>query len=368
MKNISRTWWLIIIAIWGIGCSNKSSNDDRKSPPELRVVFQDDSFQLTGVAVSKEGRIFTNYPLWSPTHGLSVVEVNGNKRKTPFPDSLSNSWQAPDSGMNKWVCVQAVRIDDSNFLWVVDPASPFQKGVYNQCQKLVKISLVTGQTVRSYPLAGATDNQAYLNDVRIDNLSHTAYLTNSSEGGIVVLDLTSGKARQVLQGHYSVAADPNYAFSIDGKPVKKKGVDFKGNSDGLALTADGKFLYYKALTDDKLYRIETGFLRDTAMDMLTLGTKVQDLGHFTTSDGMEVDPAGNVYLGDLEKHRIVRVDTALRMNIVLQDDRLIWPDSYQISTDGFLFVSCSQINNQPDFNDGVNKRTSPYMIFKIKLP
>jgi hypothetical protein len=85
------------------------------------------------------------------------------------------------------------------------------------------------------------------------------------------------------------------------------------------------------------------------------------------NDGMEIDRSGNVYLGDLQKHRIIRIDTTLKMNVIIQDDRLIWPDSYQISQDNFLYISCSQIDKQPDFNEGINKRTSPYMIFKIKL-
>jgi sugar lactone lactonase YvrE len=367
MKGILGCLFLFTIMAWGISCTNQTKNAAVTQSDKLIQVFQDNSFQLTGVAVSQEGRLFTNYPLWSKTHGVSVIEIKVNNGKNPYPDSLANTWQPPDSGIHKWVCVQAVRIDDSNNLWVVDPASPFQKGVYQHGQKLVKISLATGKIERSYSLAGITDDQSYINDVRVDNPSNTAYLTNSSEGGIVVVDLNTGKARQVLQGHSSVTADPSYVFSIDGRVVKKNGVDFKGNSDGIALTHDGKILYYKSLTDDKLYLIETRFLRDTSMNPLALGAKVQDLGHFTTSDGLEIDSLGNVYLGDLEKHRIVRIDTTLKMSVFIEDERLIWPDSYQISKDGYLYISCSQIDKQPEFNDGVNKRTSPYKIFKIRL-
>ena len=46
---------------------------------------------------------------------------------------------------------------------------------------------------------------------------------------------------------------------------------------------------------------------------------------------------------------------------------LIWPDSYAIA-DGYLYITCSQINKQPDYNNGVNKRTSPYTVYRMKLP
>jgi len=42
---------------------------------QLELVFSDDTYQLTGVAVSKEGRLFTNYPLWPGPHKYDVVEV-----------------------------------------------------------------------------------------------------------------------------------------------------------------------------------------------------------------------------------------------------------------------------------------------------
>jgi len=154
---------------------------------------------------------------------------------------------------------------------------------------------------------------------------------------------------------------------MDGRIVKKNGEVFKTNSDGIAITPDDKYLYYKPLTDDKLYRIETKYLQDTTLNETQLGVMVEDLGHFSTTDGMIFDRAGNLYMGDLESHRILKIDSTLHMSSILQDVRLIWPDSYQVSADNYLYVSCSQIDKQPAFNDGVDKRTTPYTIYRIKL-
>ena len=76
----------------------------------------------------------------------------------------------------------------------------------------------------------------------------------------------------------------------DGKPVKI-------NSDGIALTPDGIWIYYKPTTDDKLYRIKTEYLRDWSLDDATLGSKVEDLGHFASTDGMIFDRNGQPLYG-----------------------------------------------------------------------
>jgi sugar lactone lactonase YvrE len=296
------------------------------------------------------------------------VEIKNGGQKLPFPDEKTNAWTPGDKEGVKWVCVQAVYVDNVNKLWVVDPASPFQKGVFAGKQKLVSIDLSTNKIDRVYSLVGVTDDQSYLNDVRVDPRSQIAYMTNSSEGGLVIVDLQSGKARQVLQGTRSVISSPKYTFFLEGNVVRKMGAPFHVNSDGIALTPDGKYLYYKPLTDDYLYRIQTAYLNDTTMDAGVLASKVETVGNFAVTDGMEFDHKGNLYLGDIANNAIVRIDTGNHVEILASDKRLIWPDSYQISDDGYLYVSCSQIQMQPPFNEGVNKRTTPYTIYRIKLP
>jgi hypothetical protein len=82
---------------------------------ELEQVFSDETYQLTGVAVSKDGRVFTCYPLWPGPRKWGVVEIVGPDACIPFPDENWNSWTQGDDGKNKWVCVQAVYVDDENF-------------------------------------------------------------------------------------------------------------------------------------------------------------------------------------------------------------------------------------------------------------
>ena len=366
MKTRMKISFYSLIAIVTLFAACKKNDGD--SQTKLELVFEDNTYQLTGVAIGKAGRLFTNYPLWSDTYKYALTEVTGLTQSNPYPDANMNSWQAGQSGENKWVCVQAVYIDDNNTMWVVDPAAPKMGSVYQNSYKLVKINMATNAVERVYPFDGVAGDTSYVNDVRVDTEKQFAYLTNSKDGGILVVDLNTGLTRQVLLKHYSVLSDPAFKFIIDGKELTKNGKVVKMNSDGIALTPDRAWLYYKPLTDDKLYRIKTEDLRNTSLTEAALEAKVEDLGHFTTTDGMIFDKDGNLYLGDLLTSSIVRISPDLKMTTIIKDDRLIWPDSYSISDDGYLYVSCSQINKQPEYNEGVNKRTSPYTIYKLKLP
>lgn len=337
------------------------------STNQLEQVFSDDTYQLTGVAVSKDGRVFTCYPLWPGPHKWAVVEIVGLNEGKPYPDEQWNSWKEGDDGKNKWVCVQAVYVDDENYLWVVDPACPNMEQVYDNSFKLVKFNLATNSIEKVYRFDGVLSNKSYINDVRVDNRRKVAYLTNSNEGGIVVVNLETGTIRELLRNHYSVKHDPSFRLIVDGKEFKKDGKPVHLQSDGIALTPDGDWLYYKPLTDNKLYRIKTEALRDEDLPEDKREAAVEDLGTFSVTDGMIFDQSNNLYLGDYQNYKMVKITPAHKPEEVLADEKLIWPDSYAISEDNYLYISCSQINKQPDYNEGENKRTTPYAIYRMKL-
>jgi sugar lactone lactonase YvrE len=269
--------------------------------------------------------------------------------------------------MNKWVCVQTAYVDDQDKLYIVDPAAPKLGKVYNNSAKVVRFDLATNKIEKVYRFPGTIDNQSYLNDIRVDTRRQVAYLTNSGTGGIVILDLKTGQSRQVLQAHKSTHPDPNVKFIIDGHELKKQGQPVAFQSDGIALSPDRSYLYYKTITDKKLFRIATAALNNPALSGQQLAAQVQDLGNISNTDGMEFDSKGNLYLGDPITYTMVQVTRDLKPHTWIKDSKLIWPDTYSISKDGFIYITTSQIQKQPDYNDGINKRTSPYMVFKVKL-
>ena len=68
--------------------------------------------------------------------------------------------------------------------------------------------------------------------------------------------------KKLLDKHSSTIANTSYVFRIDGKELSNAQGPVRIHSDGIVLSPDGKFLYYKPLTDIKLYRIETKYFFD----------------------------------------------------------------------------------------------------------
>ncbi|WP_108246150.1 L-dopachrome tautomerase-related protein [Muricauda brasiliensis] len=336
---------------------------------KLETVFTDSIYQFTGVAVANDDRLFVNYPYWLDTHQYSVVEVKQGKA-VPYPNETWNSFKKGEDGQNKFVCVQAVYTDDQNYLWIVDAAGIGLGPVYQRSNKVIKINLATDAIERIYRFPEEIINEhVYLNDIRVDNQNGFAYMTDSSSGGLVVLDINSGESRYVLEKSPAVLSDKNYTFSPLGEELTTSdGNPLKVNSDGIALSPDREWLYFKPLTDAKLYRINTSVLMDFETPKNTIEESVIDLGTFTTTDGMIFDDKGNLYFGDLEQHSILKITPDLQMQELVQDkDQLIWPDSYSISKDGYLYITASQIQWMPWFHQGKNKTKIPYKVLRLKL-
>jgi len=334
----------------------------------LVTVFEDNACQFTGVAVSQNNRIFLAYPNWLEDHKYSVVEVLPDGKTKPFPDEKWNSWKKGEDGKEKFVCAQAVYVDNQDNLWVVDPASPAMEGAIPGAVKLVKISLKGDRVEHVYYFNEKTaDKSSYINDVAVDTKSQHAYLTDSAVGAIILLDLRSGTAKRLLEKHSSVTAHSTYVFRMDGKELANAQGPVRIHSDGIVLSPDGKYLYYKPLTDIRLFRIETKWFFDRKLKPEKLPDKIQNLGDVCTSDGLICDSKGNLYLGDIPYREIVKYKTDGTTEVMLRDDRLLWPDSYAISKDGWLYVTCSQIHLMPWFNGGKDMRTTPYRLYKIKI-
>ncbi|MCS3532892.1 L-dopachrome tautomerase-related protein [Chryseobacterium sp. JUb7] len=375
--NLKNIVVLAMVFVSLVACKESSKQSKQVANSEvsteentkLEEVFSDSTYQLTGVAVAKDNRVFVNYPYWLDTHSYSVVEVKDGK-PIPYPNAEWNSFKKGEDGQNKFVTVQSVVTDDKGFLWVVDAAGIGLGKVYQHSSKVVKINLANNKIEKIYRFPkNVVSEDVYINDIRVDNENGFAYLSNSNTGGIVVLNINTGDSRLVLANSPSVKSDPNYYFSPLGTELKKgDGSLLKVNSDGIALTPDNQYLYYKPLTDNRLYRIKTDLLRDFKTGEAVLNKSVEDLGKFITTDGMIFDKKGNLYLGDLEKNSIVKITPDLKMQTIVKDDeKLIWPDSYSISDDGYLYISNSQIQLMPWFHDGKEQFKRPFKVFRIKI-
>ncbi len=327
--------------------------------------------QVTGIAVSSRGRIFVNFPRWIENPAQSVAEVMTDGSLRPYPNQQWNQWNGETAtAANHFVCTQSVHIDKKDFLWILDPASPALKGVVPGGAKLVKIDLATDRIVQVISFDEETAPSAsYLNDVRIDHLEQVAYITDSGLGAIVVVDLKSNLIRRLLTEHPSTKAEPSVALKVKGVELHdQSGRTPPIHADGIALDTNRKYLYYHALTGRTLYRIETRFLRDQSLLPDELGKQVEKLSATGPVDGMETDHRFNLYLTSPENSAIQRYRVYDRsMEKVAENSEIQWPDSLCLGPDDYLYLTDSQLNLMPLFNQGVDKRKPPYKLYKIWL-
>ena len=54
--------------------------------------------------------------------------------------------------------------------------------------------------------------------------------------------------------------------------------------------------------------------------------------------------------------------------MLVQDDRLLWPDSFGIGSDGYLYVTAAQLHRGKRYNDGQDKVDYPFRLYRVKLP
>jgi len=208
---------------------------------------------------------------------------------------------------------------------------------------------------------------SYLNDVRFDTARKVAYITDSGAGGIVVVNLDNGTSHRALDGHPSVMAEQGVGITINGKPVlASNGKPPTFNSDGIALSRDGEYLYYQALTGATLYRIKTDVLRDAKARPETVSAAVEKVARTFPVDGLWMDAKGRLYLSGLTQNAVMRLLPGGKMETVAVDPRLQWPDTFSEGPDGSIYISASHINESPTFNNGKSVRKEPYGVFKLK--
>src|SRR5262249_21982204 len=201
----------------------------------------------------------------------------------------------------------------------------------------------------------------YLNDVRFDlrrGREGTAFITDSSSSGpngIIVVDLASGKSWRRLNGHPSTKPDPQFVPVVEGEILEMRlpgqpAAKFAVGSDGIALGADRKTLFYCPLTSRHLYSVSVEALADPTKSDDEVAATVRDLGEKGgASDGLEADAQGSVYLSDYEHNAIRRRSPAGEIETLAHDPRLLWPDTLSLAGDGYLYLTANQIERQGVF-------------------
>ena len=325
---------------------------------QLTQVAQFDH-QATGVAVTKDGRRFVNFPRWTDDAPISVAEVMKDGSLRPYPDAQWNSWRNARANElpvgDHFVCVQSVVPDGQGNLWVLDPGAPGNEKILEGAPKLVRIDLATNRVTRTILVPGEVALQGtYLNDIRFSPDGKTGFITDSgTRGAIIVVDLVSGKSHRALDGHMSTQIDKTVTVVLDGKPlVRPDGRQPAFASDGIAISNDGRTLYYQALTGKTLYAIDTAKLRPDVSEA-DRAAAVRTVAQTHVADGLWMSKSGILYLTSPTDYSIKRL-TGTTVETVLTDRRLRWPDTFSEGSDGTMYVTASHIQDTNWFKPGAS--------------
>lgn len=322
--------------------------------------------QIWNAVVADGDRYLLSGPRWAGNAGTQLsVSEKGVLR--PFPDVSWNDWKPGGDGRRRFVNINALRRGPGETLWVVDTGAPdFGGDPLPDAAKLVVIDLKTNRVIRIIRFSAQVARKgSYIDDIRFKG-DH-AYLTDAGNPGIIVLDLTSGHSRRVLDGDASTVASPARPIILDGQVLKAPdNRPLLVNSDPLEVSPDGHWLWFGPL-EGPWSRVPTRLLDDPSVSAEHLARAVRPLADIPPMGGSVMDAKGNLYFSDLKADAIRKRSMDGRITTIASDPRLHWVDAMFITSDGRLLMPAAQIDRVPLFNHGLGKVQWPVSLFSLHL-
>ncbi|MFT5254624.1 MAG: hypothetical protein ACI87N_003701 [Flavobacteriales bacterium] len=291
--------------------------------------------QLTGVSVTATGRIFVNFPRWRKGVENSVVEISKDDQKQPFPNKEWNSWEIENPIENqKFVGVQSV-VAFEDKLYVLDTRNPMF-GTVLDAPRIFVFNLNNTTLEKTYILQkDSYFPNSYINDLRVDKKNNKIYCTDSGRPGLIIIDISTGKAVRVLDNHFSTKAEQPF-LTFNGQKWNNT-----VHSDGIAFDATNKMLYYHALTGYSLYAIPAEIIaKGNEKD---IEAAVQLVAKTAAPDGMIVDGNGTLYFADLENNKIMYRTIDGTIKTLTAGRAIRWADTFSIYNN-YLYFTNSRIN------------------------
>lgn len=316
--------------------------------------------------------IFSHHPFFAPD--IRVAELGPDRKSfKPFPDS---SWNTPRPGTDRYLdSVLGLRGDENGIIWLMDmgqrtPLTPKLVGWDSKRNRLHRIYYIP---------APASLPESQHNDFVVDLKNRKFYIADEgigpggdgSKAALVVVDMDTGAARRVLQGHATTRPEDR-PITVDGKDLTVPGKDgkpavIKVGADGIAADKEFGWLYFAPLNGTSVYRLRIGDLIDERLGDAELGAKVERYAAKPNNGGFSLDARGNLYLTEVEARAVGVIPAEGRQyRRFAVNDAMHWPDGVSYSPDGFMYVSAAQLAQAAVFNDGKGLNEAPYYIFRFR--
>jgi len=405
MVGRSRVRWLVAVScvlLVGVGCKTSGSDAKQASGGEATEAAEADEVRTrrhvnrgvasaewrgelelvatfkkqmpTGVTVADDGRTFVNFPRWEDGVKYTVGVLEDGELQA-YPSNALNRFDR-ESPEETFCSVQSVRMGPDGRLWILDTGRPKFNPTIEGAAKLVAIDIQADEITETITFPEEVVRETtYLNDVRFDMSrgdAGMAFITDSSgagDNGLIVVDLASGESWRRLDRHPATRADDSFVPLVEGEPLMNRPADGPASpmtigSDGIALGPEGQRLYFRPLSGRGLFSVSVDRLADREVEESSVVESMTTHGPLPfASDGLEMDADGTLYLTNYEDNAVMAWQDG-KLETVAYDPRLLWPDTLDVES-GSIYVTANQLHRQPGFQNGEDRRNTPYAIYKI---
>lgn len=376
---------VLILTTTTLPAQGKSRNATAQAFPRERTISQFESVASfngpmpAGVTVSQTGRIFVTFPRYGDDPVAFTMAELKNGQAIAYPNAQINrpNFDRPSESL---LFVQSAVVDAEDRLWLLDSGLPkLGAPTIPGGPKLVGIDLKQNRVFKTITFPSTVVlASSFLNDVRFDlsrGLAGFAYLSDASFDGknaLIVIDLASGRSFRRLGDHPSTKAEPNFVHIVEGevlmnRPTQGAATPVRGGVNGITLSADGKRLFYCALSSRRLYSVSTDALIDERMSETQVAQTIVEHGEKGAAGGIESDSLNRIYLTNNEHNAILRRLPNGSFETLVYDPRVLWPDTLSVAKDGYLYFTAAQFHRRAAFHNGKDLRQKPYMLSRVRV-
>jgi len=374
MKNVKLSATLLSLSIMGATLSmgvSAASNDKAHTAHNLKIgaleaVTQFEDYRGGGITITPEGRIIISmHPLDGPK--VKVVEVMANGVKRPFP---TQDWaDGPEIGKVGLSAVIGVHSDSKGVVWMLDMGSEASPA------KLIAWDTVLNKLSHNIELpASALAANSFLQDFVIDEKHGKIIIADMTFGNFagatkpafVVVDIASGQAKRVLENADTLMPEDRdiviEASLLASKSAEGKTTKLRFGLNPIAMDDESEWIYFGAFTGTKIYRVPAMALVNNSLSDSQIESKIEVFGPKNPSDGIAYSKQG-IIVSDLE-NSAVGLTTKGKYQVLVQDKRLSWPDSFALSN-GYVYVTQDQLHQHPAFSQGLGNAEAPYTLYRF---
>lgn len=337
-------------------------------PAELIEVAQSSDHLWNGVVCTQDGRLFASLPGWiGPTPG--VVEILQDGTLQPFPGNAWNAWADGGDPSQSFVDINSIIADGKGSLWVLDAAAPYFGDAIEGAVKVVELDIATRQTKRVIVF----DKKVAHSGTRLAHMrfhGHHAFMVESKQASIFVIDLSDNSHRRILVGHPLLRCAPDDVPKVEGIKVRLGDKPMYFHSDLLEFGQDPDVLFFMCLFGRRIFKVGVEVLKDPSLSDDEIARHVAVAFELDAPfvSAIARDRDGNLYLGDAENNGISMLRPNGSVTPIARDARIVWPIGPSVGPDGYLYFNASQVNRIPLFSGGIDRVVRPWKMCKLKVP